>query len=66
MTDYSYKTTIPTTISALDNDCYNYQKQERAILIEDGFTGKNFYWLNQHMYDNWEEIFNYPYDDTVA
>ena len=64
MMAYSYKSEIPTTISAVDNDCYNFQKTERAKMLADGWTIKNFYHVNQHLYDNWEEIFDYPGDDT--
>ena len=35
-------------------------------MIADGWTVKNFYHLDQYFYDNWEDIFNYPGDDSIA
>ena len=35
-------------------------------MLADGWTIKNFYHVDRHLFDNWEEVFNYPGDDSIA
>ena len=54
MNAYLYKSNVPTTVSAVDNDCKNYMSTAMTQLIADGFTIRNFFHVDGTLFYNWQ------------